>query len=217
MSLATSCFLLVALMFLAFLMSSDLNMGVRHGLPFIPMMSVVGARAFARAGELLQGDTLLAARLVGASGIVSVLVTMPHYLNYYNVFALGKGSYINVVGDDWGQDREAFVRFVKREKLQPLYYHAQTATRALEVKYLGLEYRGLDCGVRPRPGAWAAIHVQYVYRWQAMPNCGTWMRGLTPVYKVNENIWIYKVPEPKAEEGGQGDRSDQRENKANGE
>lgn len=201
MSLASSCFLLVALMFLAFLMRSDLNMGIRHGLPFIPMVSVLGARAFARAGELLQGNALLAAQVVGLSGIVSVLVTMPRYLNYYNVFALGKGSYINVVGDDWGQDREDFVRFVKKQNLQPLYYHAQTATRALEVQFLQLEYRGLECKTRPRPGAWAAIHVQYVYRWQATPGCAPWLRGLTPVYKVNENIWIYKVPEAKGTSG----------------
>jgi hypothetical protein len=193
MSLASSCFLVVSLLFLLFVMRSHLNMGIRHALPFIPLTSVLAGRAYAHAGEWLSGDKLLAARAFGLSSIVSALLVMPHFLNYYNVLALGQGTFINVVGDDWGQDREAFVRFVKREKLEPLYYHAQTPTRKLEVDYLGLKYRSLDCKTRPTPGSWAAIHVQYVRRFEAK-GCAAWMKGLAPTYKINDNIWIYRVP-----------------------
>jgi hypothetical protein len=193
-SLPTGCFVAVASLFLAFVMRSNLNMGVRHALPIIPLASVVAARAFSRAGELLRGRWLLGGRLFGLSGVVSALFVAPHYLNYYNVFALGQGSWINVVGDDWGQDREAFVRFAKKHELRPLYYHTQTPTRKLEVDHLGLEYQSLGCKTKPKPGSWVAVHAQYVRRWEGS-SCAPWMRALEPHFKVNDNVWIYKIPE----------------------
>lgn len=195
-SLATACFLAVATLFLLFLTRSKLNMGVRHGIPVIPLASVVAARAFARAPEILNGNHLRLVQVLAFSGLLSVLLAGPGYLNYYNFLALGQGSWINVVGDDWGQDRKAFVRFAKREGLKPLYYHVQTSTRKLEVDSLGLEYRSLDCRTKPAPGSWVAIHVQYVRRFEATPRCATWMQGLEPVHKFRDNIWVYKIPGP---------------------
>lgn len=195
LSLGSACFLTVALLFLVFIVRSNLNMGVRHALPVIPLLSVLAGRAFARAGEVLSGQPLLTLRAVGLSAILSALFAMPAHLNYYNFLALGKGSYINVVGDDWGQDREAFVRFAKQKDLKPLYYHTQTSTRKLEVDYLGLEYRDLNCKTKPAPGSWVAIHAQYVHRFEATRNCANWMRDLEPTYKVNENVWVYRIPD----------------------
>jgi hypothetical protein len=170
-----------------------LNMGIRHGLPVMPLASVLGGRAFARANELLSGHWLLGAHLLGMSAVLSALLAGPTYLNYYNFIALGRGSYINVVGDDWGQDREAFVRFVKEKDLQPLYYHTQTATRRLEVDFLGLKYEELSCKTKPKPGAWVAIHAQYVHRWEADKKCTRLMQSLEPTYRVNDNVWIYRA------------------------
>jgi hypothetical protein len=194
LSMASTCCLLVAALFLLFIVRSNLNMGVRHALAVIPLISVLGARAFARAPEVLQGDRLQGARLVGLSAVASAVIAGPGYLNYYNVFALGQGSWVNVVGDDWGQDREAFVRFAQKEGLDPLYYHTQTPTRKLEVDYLGLKYKDLNCKTRPRPGSWVAIHSQYVHRFEDTKNCATWMQGLEPTYKFNDNVWVYKIP-----------------------
>lgn len=194
LSLGSACFLCVAALFFVFIVRSNLNMGIRHALPVIPLLSVLAGRAFARAGELASGRHLLALRAVGLSAVLSALLTVPAYLNYYNLLALGQGSKINVVGDDWGQDREAFVRFAKQRDLQPLYYHTQTPTRKLEVDYLGLKYRELNCRTRPAPGSWVAIHAQYVHRFEATKKCATWMRGLEPTDKINENVWIYRIP-----------------------
>ncbi|MFZ5897264.1 MAG: phospholipid carrier-dependent glycosyltransferase [Myxococcota bacterium] len=196
LSIPTACFLAMSVLFLAFIMRSRLNMGVRHGIPVMALCSVLAGRAFAHGLELFTSrNARIALTLVTFSGVASALISGPHYLNYYNVFALGRGSWINVVGDDWGQDRAAFVKFVKQRGLEPLYYHTQTPTRKLEVDYLGLAYRELNCKTKPEPGSWVAIHAQYVHRFEATPNCVTWMRGLTPVYKFNENVWVYKIPE----------------------
>jgi hypothetical protein len=195
LSIPSGCFLAVSGLFLLFIMRSHLNMGVRHGIPIMALASVLSGRAFARAHEVFSGKWLRAVQYIAFTGVLSTLLASPHYLNYYNLFALGRGSWINVVGDDWGQDRAAFVRFVKQQGIAPLYYHTQTPTRKLEVDYLGLEYRELGCKTRPEPGSWAAIHVQYVHRFEVTPKCATWMRDLQPVYKFNDNIWVYKLPD----------------------
>jgi hypothetical protein len=192
--LETGIFLGTSLLFLLLIMRSNLNMGVRHAAPIIPLISVLAARAFARAPELLSGDPLLLVRGVGLSGLLSAVLAAPHFLNYYNILAFGQGSWINVVGDDWGQDRQAFAQFVKEHELQPLYYHTQTRTRKLEADFLGIQYREFDCRRVPPVGAWVAVHVQYVRRFEAS-NCAPWMHQMKPTYKVNDNVWIYKVPE----------------------
>ena len=162
-------------------------------MPIIPLLSVLGARAFARLPELLSGEWLAGARIVGCSGILSALSVAPHFLSYFNLLAFGRGSSIAVVGDDWGQDREDFVRFARAHELHPLYYYTETSTRKIEVQYLGLDFRDLGCHTQPVPGAWVALHLQYVYRWQHS-SCARWMRGLEPAYVVNHAINIYHLP-----------------------
>jgi hypothetical protein len=192
LSLPSAVFLAISVGFLAVLMKSNLNMGIRHALPIIPLLSVLGARSFARLPELLHGGWLTGARVVGLSGIVSALSVAPHFLSYFNLLAFGRGPWIAVVGDDWGQDREDFVRFAKAHALEPLYYYPETSTRRIEVQYLGLKFSELGCHTRPVPGAWAAVHTQYVHRWEHS-SCA-WLRGLEPTYVINGNINIYHVP-----------------------
>ena len=193
LSLASAVLLAVSGMFLASLMASNLNMGIRHALPIIPMLSVLGARSFAHLADVFKGHALFALRALGLSGVLSAVSAAPHFLVYFNMLALGRGSWVAVVGDDWGQDREDFVRFAKTHALKPLYYYTETSTRKLEVDYLGLEYRELGCRTKPVPGAWAAIHLQYAYRWQHS-RCAQWLNGLEPTYVINKNINIYHLP-----------------------
>jgi hypothetical protein len=193
-SLGSGAFLVIAALFLLFITRSNLNMGVRHAIPVMALLSLLAARAFAYVIELGDSRARKVSIFVAASGVISALLVSPHYLNYYNVLAFGRGSWINVVGDDWGQDREAFVRFAKQHEFSPLYYHTQTPTRKLEVDYLGLQYKDINCRTKPEPGSWVAIHSQYVHRFEATPNCAPWMRNLHPVYEFNDNIWVYKIP-----------------------
>ncbi len=198
LSLPSSVLLAVSVGFLAVLMKSNLNMGIRHALPIIPLLSVLGARAFARLPELFTGEWLTGARGVSSSSVLSALSAMPHYLVYFNFLAFGHGSWIAVVGDDWGQDREDFVRFAKAHELEPLYYYSETSTRKIEVDYLGLKFHELGCHTRPAPGSWVALHLQYVHRWEHS-SCAPWMHGLEPTYVINHAINIYRVPAERAQ------------------
>jgi hypothetical protein len=193
LSLPSAALLAISVLFLAALMKSNLNMGIRHALPAIPLLSVLGARAFARLHELVAGQALLALQVVGLGSVVSALSYAPHFLGFFNVLAFGHGPQIAVVGDDWGQDREDFVRFAQAHQLAPLYYYTETGTRKLEVDYLGLKYKELGCRTRLPPGAWAAVHLQYVYRWQSS-RCAPWLADLEPTYVINQNINLYHLP-----------------------
>lgn len=192
LSLPSAMLLGMSALLLAVLVKSNLNMGIRHALPMIPMMSVLAARAFEHLSELFVGAWLLAARALGLTSLLSALSATPHFLGYFNLLALGKGPKIAVVGDDWGQDREDFVRFAQAHRLEPLYYYTETGTRKLEVDYLGLKYKELGCRTPLPPGAWAAVHLQYVYRWQS-GNCSRWIKDLEPTYVINQNINIYHI------------------------
>ncbi|HEX3851877.1 MAG TPA: hypothetical protein VHW01_12980 [Polyangiaceae bacterium] len=192
LSLPSAVLFAISAGFLAVLMKSNLNMGIRHALPIIPLLSVLGARAFAQLPDLLRGAWLGSARVVGLSGLLSALSATPHFLSYFNFLALGHGPWIAVVGDDWGQDREDFVRFAQAHALEPLYYYPETSTRRIEVQYLGLKFSELGCHTRVPPGAWAAVHTQYAHRWEHS-SCA-WLRGLEPTYVINGNINIYHLP-----------------------
>ena len=193
LSLESSLLLGMSALFLAALMKSNLNMGIRHALPVIPPLSILGARAYARLNELLTARWLIAGRAVGLGSLFSVFGCAPHYLGFFNLLALGRGPQIAVVGDDWGQDREDFVAFAKAHQLSPLYYYTETGTRKMEVEYLGLSYHELSCRTPLPAGAWAAVHLQYVYRWQST-GCAAWISALQPTYVINQNIYIYRIP-----------------------
>ena len=193
LSLPSSIILAISSLLLAVLMRSNLNMGIRHGLPMIPLLSILAARSFARLGDVLEGPWLLAGRIAGLGSFVSALSCAPHFLGFFNLLAFGRGPRIAVVGDDWGQDREDFVRFAQDHALKPLYYYTETGTRKQEVAFLGLDFKELGCRTRLPPGAWAAVHVQYVYRWQNS-NCARWINKLEPTYVINQNINIYRIP-----------------------
>jgi len=194
LSLPSVVILSVVGLFLAAVMASNLNMGIRHALPAMPLLSVLGARAFSRLHELFAEGALLVAQLFGLTSVLSALSATPHFLVYYNALAFGRGSWINIVGDDWGQDREDFVRFAQAHQLKPLYYYTETPTRKLEVDYLGLEFKELGCRTRVPAGGWVAVHLQYVYRWEHS-SCAAFLHGLKPTYVINHTIDIYRVPE----------------------
>src|SRR5690606_21422039 len=83
----------------------------------------------------------------------------PYYLSYFNFLIGGPsgGHEVSIYGEDWGQDRARFAEFAKKYRLEPLYYHEQTRTRAMEARHLGFHYRPLKCSSKVE-GAWVAIH-----------------------------------------------------------
>jgi hypothetical protein len=115
-------------------------------------------------------------------------------LGYFNVFAGGRkgGHQISVYGEDWGQDRQRLAELVKARKLEPLYYVPQTAMRAQEMRYLGVRYRTLRCGMRVS-NAWVALHA-LTYRTHDLARCYPYVVGRAPDLDVNDHVLLWKIP-----------------------
>lgn len=192
--LAVTIMVVIALMYLALAMRSQLNMGVRHALPVEVMLSMIAAVIL---GAVWATWGTTARRRAGVGLAVALVIGVgieagPHYLGWYNaLIGRARGHEISAVGDDWGQDRKAFVDLAKRYQLDPLHYGHQTGTRRLEVQFYELKYTPLECGKRPKGGAWVALHLLPL---QARFRCFRYLEGLEPIFVVNDHVHVYWVP-----------------------
>jgi len=197
--LAVTGFVLVLL---ALMSRSNLMMGVRHALPVVGMLSLLAGGGAAAAIEWLAPTRALSAAFawIGFTAISAVMAS-PHYLGYFNcLVGRERGHEISIYGEDWGQDRVHFARYVKAHKLTPLYYNPMTKTRLQEVRYLGIRAKHLGCHTNPTPGSYAALHALSFKT--TKKDCWTWRHGLEPIAHINHHIYIWKIPEAESDLGG---------------
>jgi 4-amino-4-deoxy-L-arabinose transferase-like glycosyltransferase len=185
--------------FLVIASRSNLAMGVRHGLPVIPPLAILAARAFALLWGLLLASPRWRAALSAALGSVAVsgVTAGPDYLGYFNLIAGGRkvGHELSIYGEDWGQDRVRLANLVKSKKLTPLYYDPQTSLRAQEMRFLDVRFRHLRCNM-PVKNGWVALHA-LTYRTRDIAACFPYLVGQAPDYHVNHHIYVWKVTEPR--------------------
>ncbi|WP_437633237.1 ArnT family glycosyltransferase [Sorangium sp. So ce854] len=181
---------------LASFMRANLNMGVRHAMPIMPLLAVLAARAFDRLWTLTASRRPAQLALAGfvASTALSALLAAPHFLGYFNLFVGGAlGGYkISIYGEDWGQDRAALARYAKEHDIQPLYYNYMSETRRLEWEYFRVPYKRFSCESVPRPGSWVALHALTIKT--APAKCYKQLRGREPDVKINNHIYLYRIP-----------------------
>jgi len=186
----------VTLILLALMMKSHINMGVRHAMPLVGTLSLLAGRGATAVLELAPGRWVPAIRwaFIGSAAF-SAVTAGPFYLGYFNVFVGGRarGHEISIYGEDWGQDRGYFARYVKEHNLSPLYYNPMTRTRYEEVKYQGIKSRPLGCHFTPPPGSYAALHALSFKT--DTHDCWKWRHGLEPIAHINYHIYIWKMPE----------------------
>jgi len=186
----TSVMAATALGFLAVAATSSLNMGVRHVLPVLYLGTVVVASGLCTLWERVRTRSWLL--VVGAALLVGpAFVHRVDGLGYFNV-GRTLGHRVCVVGEDLGQDRFRFARWVEARGIEPLYYDTQSRTRALEARWAGLEFAELHCGTTIRPGAYAAVHASR--RITIGRGCFSQLVGLEPIATFNDHIDIYRLP-----------------------
>lgn len=179
----------VSLGFLVVASTSNLNMGVRHVLPVLYLGTVPAAAGLCRLGRLPCNRW--AWGLLGAVMMLGpAVVHRADYLGYFNV-GRSLGHRVCVVGEDVGQDRARFARWVEAQGIRPLYYDTQTKTRALEAQWVGLHYVELDCETRVLPGAFVALHASR--RVTVGPGCYPQLVGREPLTTFNDHIDIYRI------------------------
>jgi hypothetical protein len=112
-----ACVWIPASMLLAAALTSDLNIGVRHLLPVLPLLHVFCGRLV----KLELGPAYLRGALVAAGGAWYVLGTLshhPHHLSYFNEVTGGPERGHLVLADsnlDWGQSLRDLRRFLDAE------------------------------------------------------------------------------------------------------
>ncbi|MGK3999137.1 glycosyltransferase family 39 protein [Sorangium sp. So ce1024] len=184
---------------LASFMRANLNMGIRHAMPIMPLLAVLAARAFDRLWALTASRRPAQLALAGlvASTALSALLAAPRFLGYFNLFVGGSlGGYkISIYGEDWGQDRAALAKYAKEHDIQPLYYNPMSETRRVEWEYFRVPYKRFGCETAPKPGSWVALHALTIKT--APPKCYKQLRGREPDVKVNNHIYLYRIPPSK--------------------
>jgi hypothetical protein len=156
----SSALLIGAGVFLLSAMTSKSNLGLRHVLPFFPLLFLIAGFATTISRRFLSVAVL------GLAWSVTVFVTaFPSYLPYFNEFAGSKEGWYHIAGDsniDWGQDLKRIAKFVEiRQIKQPYIEYNWLGNYALDY-YLGANaYRKLS-EYQPGQGGYAIMNVSAV-------------------------------------------------------
>jgi hypothetical protein len=178
-------------MFLAFTMTSHLNIGVRHALPVYPFAVVLaGATAWIITRVWRVGRYVVAVAMVLL--VVSSARTFPSYLAYANEAFGGRDKAYRVLSDsnvDWGQELMEVGAYLKDHHIQDCWF-------AYSLPNLPMERYGIAC--KPLPtglSLWTGIgqpivpaHIDGVVLVGAMDSSGTiWGGGdMNPYQRFQE-------------------------------
>jgi hypothetical protein len=200
----------VLLMFSAFAFlsacASDINIGVRHVLPLLPIMVVFAGRVGAmlvepvnlgqasrpelpralhgRRGRALVGVCVLGCALGAAS-------TFPTWLGDFNLVVGGPsgGHRISVIGEDWGQDLGDLADLADTQGWTGVAYHTTFPLRREELEARGLAVHKLDCKEPYRGPDPVIIHLT---DWARRPDCFKWLGERSPAHVVNHHMLVFE-------------------------
>jgi 4-amino-4-deoxy-L-arabinose transferase-like glycosyltransferase len=184
---------------LAMLTTSNLNIGVRHALPIVPLFSIVAASGLV--GLMHQAE----ARFGGRARVVAwaLIFTVPavtatqagHYLSWFNIGRMGHA--VSMVGEDWGQDGIRLAQTVREHDLTPLSYVPYGAGSVPELRYQGVRVRPTKCRHVPRHQGWVAVHAAVHVR---HPDCIPTVSSRPPDRSVADHIYLWQLDPPPRKE-----------------
>ncbi len=196
---ATTGFLLAfCCLFLASVMSSKINIGVRHAMLLLPFAAVFAGRGAALLWTEGAGSERLRRVLIGlALGgcALAVVWPFPRYLGYFNGLVGGPagGLQVSVIAEDWGQDLDDAAAVI--QELRPdrtVHYYSMFGLRFDELESQGLTVRRLGCREKLAPGSIVLLHLTDIVRKQ--DKCFPWREGLDPLTVVGHHMYVYEVP-----------------------
>ena len=187
--------LVPALLYFGLSMTSRIDLGIRHLLPFYPFFFVAIAAGF---------FTLVRARWRPWAPLMLVVVcfllaaeslaAFPDYLTFFNLVSGGtkRGPhYLLDSNIDWGQDLKNLKLYMSRHPARQYcleyFGNADPAYYGMDVGYVARtnqpkERQEMDCMV--------AISVTVLSDLYEAPGSFTWLRAMKPVDRVG-SIWIY--------------------------
>jgi hypothetical protein len=192
------CF--IALYWLSSL-TSNLNIGVRHLLPTLPLVMVLSSIVIIKLLKepFLKLKYLLLFLLIFWQAF-SVIKVFPHFLAYFNELAGGPDQgYIYTVDSnlDWGQDLKRLASWVEENGIQKIkiaYFGGGSPNY-----YLGDKAEGFNWS-EPQKG-WLAVSATLLQGGRGTPALGfdqpsgffNWLDQYQPIAKIGYSIFIYHI------------------------
>ena len=187
-----------ALVYFAFAMASQINLGVRHILPIYPFLFVaLGAAAMQTKWSRRALPVLLLVLAIESAAIY------PHYLSFFNLFAgvaANGPKYLVDSNADWGQDIKHLKIYLDKNRIDKLCicYFGRAS-----LGYYGIDnYKDVPTTEEMRKGAQpdcvAAVSATPLEGPYVGLETFRWLRERQPMAKVGYSIYLYDLRRGKA-------------------
>jgi hypothetical protein len=174
---------LLAAVMLGIVMTSDINLGIRHILPIYAPLSIAAAVAI----RVRWVNAVLIGWLVIGSALAH-----PDYLPWFNAFAGNEPHRIlNDSNLDWGQDVLRLARLTRREKIPSI---TTSLPWGLPLDYIGLPPRSELQALQPVHGWVAICEINIILSRHSSPEVRRWLDQLLvgkPYRRVGKSIRLY--------------------------
>ncbi len=191
LSLPSQVIAAYAIAWLALVMTSRVNIGFRHALPLLPLLSILAARAGDAffADKYLRPARFLIYILLGFAPITGIL-TAPRFLGYFNPLGGSpkRAHTINLVGEDWGQDLRDLATYAREQQINMYYHEYRPGLGLRELEYLGVRANQITCKKLPETGL-VAIHATVIARGSCFPS----LTRDDAVGQFNEHILLFQI------------------------
>lgn len=200
--------LLLFIAFYAFIsVKGNLNLGIRHLFPIIPLIFILVSRG---AVKFVPGTVLVVLLTWYALANFTIY---PSYIAYFNEIIGGPANADKYVTDsnvDWGQDLRRLQTFVQGNKIPKIAvdYFGGGEPKYYFCKHIAPNSRGYDCAGSPylewhaekgRPKTeYIAVSETFLMNdiyWAALRGDEgySWLRAKKPVAKIGYSIYVYRV------------------------
>lgn len=177
---------------LAFVMASDLNIGLRHVLVVYPFIVILASIAVARLWRMYGFRQALLVRgaiiiLLGWE-CISCLLAAPDFIAYFNEISAPYASRILIDSDlDWGQDLARLSARVRQLHVDNVWlaYHGSADPKVQNLPV----YQELP--IHTPVKGWIAISE---FQFNIFPERYAWLRPVQPKEEIGKSIRLYFIP-----------------------
>jgi energy-converting hydrogenase Eha subunit C len=191
----------IAAGYFAVAMGSNLNIGVRHVMPLLPIAYVAAVVLITRALSPRHG--VVATALIAAALLLELLPQWPDFLPFFNAASGGSRGGVRLLSDsnlDWGQDLPLLKRWQDAHPDVKLYlcYFGAVPPEAYGIRYTNLPGGHWTAPPQPptTPGVLAvsATKLQGMYLPKGMENAYRPLLHRQPRDIVGTTIYLYDYP-----------------------
>jgi 4-amino-4-deoxy-L-arabinose transferase-like glycosyltransferase len=183
--------LLPAALYFAWVMTSHIDLGVRHILPVYPAVFILIGVASAQALAAWPPSRWLIAAAV-AIQLLEFVHAYPYYVSFFNLGVGGpdRGEYYLLDSNlDWGQDAKRLAAYLQSHGIKEacVSYFGQA-----DLSYYGIKATEVPANAPPLDCV-AAISINHLHGLFTDAHRFDWLRGISPTAKVGSSIYIYDL------------------------